>query len=397
MTAALTITTAVAGRLNGDIMFRIKSENIICDDKVISGYIYFENGKIVYVGQDQLAFDGELDVGDNFVSAGFIDIHTHGGGGFSFDGSVEEIVKGADFHLSHGTTSVLPTVSAAPIDVMRTASKNITDAIKLSKANIIGAHLEGPYLSPAQCGAQATEFMTAPIVSDYKELIESEDYVIKRWSYAPENDVNGEFCNYLTSHGVLASAGHTDAIYDDMKTAMANGCNLVTHLYSCTSTVTRDHGFRRLGVIETAYLEDDMYVEIIADGKHLPPDLIRLILKIKGTDKVALITDSLSIAGTDAKSGRMQATDYIIEDGVCKLCDRSAFAGSIATADRLIRVMVNDVGVDIKDAVKMLTLVPATLLKLNKGRIFEGYDADIIVFDKDINIKHVFVNGNNVK
>ncbi len=389
--------TAVAGRSNGDGMYRIKSENIICDDKIVSGYIYFENGKITYIGRDELAFDSELDAGDNYVSAGFIDMHTHGGGGFSFDGSVEEIVKGADFHLAHGTTSVLPTVSAAPIDVMRTASKNITDAIKLSKANIIGAHLEGPYLSPAQCGAQATEFMTSPIPDDYKELIESGSYLIKRWSYAPENDADGEFCNYLTSHGVLASAGHTDAIYDDMRVAMQNGCNLITHFYSCTSTVTRDHGFRRLGVIETGYLEDDMYVEIIADGKHLPPDLIRLILKVKGTDKVALITDSLSIAGTDVKRGRMQATDYIIEDGVCKLCDRSAFAGSIATADTLIRVMTKEVGISITDAIKMLTAVPARLLKLNKGRLCKDYDADIVVFDKDINIKHVFVNGNNVK
>jgi len=390
--------TAIAGRLNGDTMvYRIKSSNVIAEDKIISGYVYFENGVITYVGQDELPFDEQFDAGDNYVSAGFIDMHTHGGGGYSFDGTVGEIVNGADFHLTHGTTSILPTVSAAPIDVMRKASENITKAVKLSRANIIGAHLEGPYLSPAQCGAQACEFMTPPIPDDYKELIESDKYLIKRWSYAPENDVNGEFCKYLTSHGVLASAGHTDAIYDDMKRAMANGCNLITHFYSCTSTVTRDHGFRRLGVIETGYLEDDMYVEIIADGKHLPPDLIRLILKVKGTDRVALITDSLSIAGTDVKRGRMQATDYIIEDGVCKLCDRSAFAGSIATADRLIRVMVNDVHIDIKDAVKMLTKVPAELLKLNKGTLLEGYDADIVVFDKDINIDKVVVNGKLVK
>lgn len=132
-----------------------------------------------------------------------------------------------------------------------------------------------------------------------------EDYgkYIARWTYAPENDKNGEFCKYLTTNGIIASAGHTDATYEDMKVAINNGCNLITHLYSCTSTVTRDHGFRNLGVIETAFLRDELFVEIIADGKHLPPDLIKMIVKIKGIDKVALITDSLEIAGTDIKEG----------------------------------------------------------------------------------------------
>lgn len=181
-----------------------------------------------------------------------------------------------------------------------------------------------------------------------------------------------------------------------MKLAMEMGCKLITHLYSCTSTITRDHGFRKLGVIESAYLNDDMYVEIIADGRHLPSDLIRLIVKIKGTDRVILCTDSLALAGTDITEGVTLGTEFIIEDGVCKLKDRSAFAGSIATADMLVRTLVKDVGASVEESVNMITKVPAKLLGLNKGKLNKGLDADIIVFDDDIKMKKIIVMGNIV-
>lgn len=150
----------------------------------------------------------------------------------------------------------------------------------------------------------------------------------------------------------------------------------------------------RLGVIETAFLEDDMYVEIICDGKHLPPELIKLIYKIKGPDKIALITDSLHLAGTKETHGFMQATEFIIEDGVCKLVDRSAFAGSIATADRLVRVAVTEADIPLVEAVRMITEVPAKIMGLKtKGALKAEYDADIVAFDEDINIKSVVAMG----
>ena len=204
-----------------------------------------------------------------------------------------------------------------------------------------------------------------------------------------------EFCRYMTQNGILVSAGHTNAIYDDMKTAEQNGCKLITHLYSCTSTITRECGFRRLGVIESAFLSDDLYVEIIADGRHLPHELIKLILKIKGTGKVALVTDSLEIAGTDIKEGGRSGSQFIVEDGVCKLYDRSAFAGSVALADRLIRVIL-ECGLSLCEAVKMMTRVPAEILGLNKGTLAQGYDADVIVFDDGINVSDAFVMGKKV-
>lgn len=381
-------------------MKRIKCDRILLCDRVLDGYVYFKNGKIMDVTTADYPVKEEYDATGFYVSAGFIDIHTHGGGGNPFEGSLDDIVAGCNFHLKHGTTSICPTISAAPFESMARSVKNVADAMKDARVmgTILGAHMEGPYLSAKQAGAQCPDFITPPVENEYLPLLEEYGDVIARWSYAPENDVGERFVTALGDYGVIASAGHTDAIYDDMCRASEKGCLLVTHLYSCTSTITRDHGFRRLGVIETAYLLDDMYVEIICDGKHLPPELIRLIYKIKGAEKIALVTDSLALAGTEQTHGFMQSTEFIIEDGVCKLMDRSAFAGSIATADRLLRVAVKEAGISLLDAVRMLTKTPADIMNLaTKGSLARGMDADFVIFDEDISIRDVFAKGVLVK
>ena len=378
---------------------RIRCDRIITPRGLFDGYVYADGGKIADITTEKRAADLELDYTGRYLSPGFIEMHTHGAGGHPFlTDDAKTVAAACEHHLMHGTTTILPTTLTAPIEVIEKAVKAIKTARDegLTRANILGAHLEGPYLSKNQCGAQNTELITPPIEEDYKALVEKYGDAISRWTYAPENDHEGKFAAYLTEHGILPSAGHTDAKYEDMAIALDNGCKLVTHLYSATSTVTRKLGFRSLGVIESAFLRDDMYVEIIADGKHLPRELVQMIIKIKGTDKVALVTDSLEIAGTDITEGSMAGVDFIVEDGVCKLRDRSAFAGSIATADRLIRFISKDCGFGICEAVKMMTAVPAQLLGINKGKIDTGYDADLVVFDDDVNVEAVFVNGNKL-
>ena len=381
-------------------MLKIKSDKIILGDKIIDGYVYVEDGKILSVSENELETEESYDFSGKYVAPGFIDIHTHGAGGFAFmNSTAQDVIDGCNFHLKHGTTTILPTISTGAFSDMREAVARISEAKKSGKAlgHIYGAHLEGPYLSPKQCGAQNPELITPPQKADYEKLVQDYGEDIARWSYAPENDENGAFCKYLTEHGILAAAGHTDAKYPDMKIAIENGCNLITHLYSATSTVTRDHGFRSLGVIESAFLRDELYVEIIADGKHLPPDLIKMIIKIKGVDKVALITDSLEIAGTDVKEGVMSGIEFIVEDGVCKLKDRTAFAGSVSTADCLIKVLVKECGFDVATAVKMMTKVPANILNLNdRGSIAQGKLADFVVFDDNFSVSNVFVEGKKV-
>lgn len=377
-------------------MTKIKSDKIIIGETLFDGYVYAVDGKIAEITKQNKQTDEAYDYTGKYVSAGFIDMHTHGAGGHAFtDSEAEDVIAGCDYHFAHGTTTIVPTISAGAFEKMKRAVSNIDKAKKsgMAKGNILGAHLEGPYLSAKQCGAQCPAFITPPREEEYKSLIEQYGASITRWTYAPEQDKNGRFCKYLTENRVLVSAGHTDAKYGDMQTAIENGCNLITHLYSCTSTVTRDHGFRSLGVIETAFLREELYVEIIADGKHLPPELIKMIIGIKGTDKVALVTDSLAITGTDIKEGIMSGTEFIVEDGVCKLKDRSAFAGSIATADILIKTLVKECGFCVPEAVKMMTETPAKILKINKGFLSKGRDADIIVFDDNIKIEQIFMGG----
>ena len=381
-------------------MKRIKSDKIILEDRILDGYVYFENGVITDVTTEEHPADEVFDMTGYYVSPGFIDIHTHGGGGYRFESSTEEIVNGCNFHLKHGTTSICPTVSAAPFASMAESARHIRAAMAdpRVKGTILGVHMEGPYLSAKQAGAQCPAHITPPVEEDYLPFIQENSDVIARWTYAPENDTEGKFAKALQKYGIVASAGHTDAIYDDMQRAYEDGCALVTHLYSCTSTITRDHGFRRLGVIEAAYLMDGMFVEIICDGKHLPPELIRLIYKIKGADRIALVTDSLALAGTDQTHGFMQDTEFIIEDGVCKLMDRSAFAGSIATADRLVRVAVKEAGISLPNAVKMITATPARIMGLkNKGKIAPGMDADMVALGEDLQVKAVFARGTPIE
>ena len=369
--------------------------NIVVDGAVKCGAVYTENGKITAVTNEALPFDKEYDFGDSYVLPGLIDVHTHGATGYDYSESdASGILEAIRFQVSCGATSMLPTVTSSTIEQTCRALEQIEIAMRDEEYGkcILGAHLEGPYFSPAQSGAQDKSLITPPVKADYERITERFGHIIKRWDFAPELDSDGSFCAYLKAHGILPSAGHTDAKYDHMVTARENGCNLITHFYSCMSTITREFGFRKLGVIECAYLWDDMYVEIIADGKHLPIELLQLIFKLKPHGKILLITDSMSVSGTSEKYGRLGNLNYVIEDGVCKLLDRSAFAGSIATAEILLKVC-REAGLDAAEISKMGSENPATLFGLNKGVLREEYDADIIVTDKEFNVQHVFTQG----
>ena len=372
---------------------------VLTAGKIVDGAVYVENGVITAVGCEDLPFDVEQDFGDGYVMPGLIDVHTHGAIGFDYsEADADGVLSAVRHQVLCGATSVMPTVTSSTYEATYRALENIERAMLDPEIGgcIIGAHLEGPYFSQAQSGAQDKALITEPKKEDYMRLTERFGHIIKRWDFAPERDRGGEFCAYLKDHGILPSAGHTDAKYDDMLVAKEKGCSLITHLYSCTSTITREQGFRKLGVIECAYLWDDMYVEIIADGKHLPIELLRLIFKLKPLEKILLITDSMSVTGTKEARGQLGSLHYVIEDGVCKLLDRSAFAGSIATAERLLKVCA-EAGLDRPDISRLGSENPATLFGLRKGRLQVGYDADIIIADGDLNVQGVFVRGEKQK
>ncbi|MBQ4526729.1 MAG: N-acetylglucosamine-6-phosphate deacetylase [Clostridia bacterium] len=380
--------------------YKIINGKVISGNEIAEKNVYFKDGKIVAVTSDNLPFDKEIDACGKYVSAGFIDIHVHGGAGYEFvDATKESIVIPCNMHVKHGTTTIFPTLSAYSYDKivtsLSTMKKYIADEDILP--NVGGIHMEGPYFSPKQCGAQNPDEIRKPIKSEYDALIANYGDIIKRWSYAPERDDGQEFLKALNKAGIVAAAGHTDAEYDEMMPAYELGCKLITHLYSCTSTIVRKGGFRHLGIIETAYLYDDIFTETIADGKHMPPQLLKMIFKIKGNNAMCLVTDSIRYGGLtqeDVEKGNFKKENYIIEDGIAKLPDKSAFAGSIATTDVLVRTCVKNAGIPLCDAVRMITKVPAEIMKLNtKGSLKENFDADIVIFDENIIMDTVIVGG----
>lgn len=377
---------------------KIKDGALITPGGIVEKNLYIKDGKILDITDKEIPFDEEIDAEENYVSPGFIDIHVHGGAGYEFvDGTFQAIKEAANIHAQHGTTTIYPTISA--YDNEKTAKALYAlEKYKDDKEiipHIYGAHLEGPYFSPKQSGAQDPEFIRTPQREEYEKLFREYGDVIARWSYAPELDGADELLQFLNENGIVASAGHTDAEFSHIKKAYENGMKLITHLYSCTSTITRKSGFRILGVTETAYLYDDIDVETIADGCHLPPELLRLVYKQKSDEHMCLVTDAIrhggmtNIENQTSENGNMP---YIIEDGVAKLADRSAFAGSIATTDVLVRTCVKKAGIPLESAVKMITEVPARIMKLQtKGKLEIGYDADIVIFDDDVKIKKLLV------
>ena len=376
----------------------IRNGKVILDNEIKETTVYIEDGKITSVTGGNLPCDNEIDARGRYVSPGFIDIHVHGGGGFEFvDAAEEAVVSAANIHALHGTTTIYPTISAFDREKTEKALEALEKYKDEAIPNIYGCHLEGPYFSPAQSGAQDPRFIRNPDAAEYADIYNKYGNLIKRWSYAPELPGSVKFQRFLNKKGIVGAAGHTDAVYDDVMAVYGEGMKLITHLYSCTSTITREQGFRRLGVIESAYLTDDIDVETIADGCHLPPELLKLIYKIKGGEHMCLVTDSIRHGGmTDVENVTCENGNipYIIEDGVAKLADRSAFAGSIATADVLVRTCVKKAGIPLAAAVGMMTAVPARIMKLDTtGEIKPGFDADIVIFDDDINVEYTIVKG----
>lgn len=363
---------------------------IISGGEITDGYdIIIDGEKITELKPTDQISGKKIDLGGNYIAPGFIELHCHGGGGYEFiDATPKAFKKVCEAHYAHGTRVMYPTISATDYDTMVRVLQTAREVKNSCILEIPGVHLEGPYFALEMCGGQAPGIVRDINQEEYQSLLEEYSDIIARWDYAPEKDKDNTFLKDVISKDILAATAHSSAEYDDILRAFKNGNHLVTHLYSCTSTITRHQGFRHLGIVESAYLLDDMYVETIADGCHLPIELLKMIIKIKGTDRVCLITDALRPGGIgeDGREYRDCPVPFVIEDGVAKLLDRSAFAGSIATSDILLKTAVK-AGCSIADAVKMMTETPAAVMRLDtKGKIAAGYDASFTVFDKNLNI-----------
>lgn len=387
-----------------DKKIKIHNGSIITPQRILkNGTVIIENGVISAIidGKADVSDAIEIDAAGRYIAPGFIDMHIHGGGGYDFmDGDVESFLKIAEIHAKYGTTAMCPTTLTSELpDLLQTLEHyKQAEKLNITGAQFLGMHLEGPYFSKNQSGAQDPRFMRNPEPEEYNQVL-YHAHSIRRWSAAPELKGALEFGRHLKSMGIIAAVAHTDAIYEEVLEAFENGYTLATHFYSAMSGVSRRNAFRYAGAIEAGYLIDEMDVEIIADGIHLPAPLLKLVYKIKGASRTALITDAMRATGMPPGKSILgnihDGLEVIVEDGVAKLMDRSAFAGSVATADRLVRTMIKSADVALPEAIQMITSTPARILGVadKKGSLLKGKDADLVLFDADINISMTMIKG----
>ena len=344
---------------------RIYNGEIITPERNFGvGTVLIAEGKIIGIEPGNYEVPGSIghDAHGGYIAPGFIDLHTHGAGDSDFmDCTEEDCLTIAREHLRHGTTLLYPTTLASDNQELF-RFLDIYDRVKdqRSGAAFGGLHLEGPYFAYAFRGAQDPRYLRNPSPEEYMEILDRSQDVVE---------------------------------------AVKHGFTHITHFYSCMNGVTRRNAFRYAGCVEAGYLLDEITIELITDGVHVPAPLMKLAVKNKGAEKIALVTDSMRGAGMpEGKSilgSRAKGREVLIEDGVAKMPDRQSFAGSVATADRLVRNMYRMGERPLEEAVRMMTLTPAEIMGIadRKGKIAKGYDADIVIFAPDIHINRVFING----
>ncbi len=368
--------------------------------------ILIENGIIMDANFTGQAPNGAevIDGNNGYCLPGFIDLHVHGGGGADFmDGTVEAFKIATDAHFEHGTTTIVPTSMTASEEDIAQFLKNFIDFKKSGKSRVElpGVHFEGPYFAGANAksaGAQKVSLLREPDEGEIARLLDIADGSIIRWDAAPELGNTEKFLEIMKQNGILASVAHTNATGAQAMRGFENGFAHVTHFYNATTTYRKVEQDVLAGVVEAAYLNDFVTLELICDGKHIPKECLMLALKIKGAEKVSAITDAMRIAGTDLKEGKLgslkNGSDVIVDDDVAKLPDLSSYAGSIATMDRCLRVLVKNYEIPLNTASIMLSGAPARRIGIfdEVGNIANGKKADLVIVDKDLNVQNVLKN-----
>lgn len=362
------------------------------------GSVLISDGKILEVTNSDLAVIGAkvIDAKGMYIVPGYVSMHSHGGGGHDFTEATPEAFQAAtEAHLKHGATTIFPTLSSSSFDTIRQAVETCEQLMAAGNGQIQGLHIEGPYLNRKMAGKQWEDCLKDPDPNEYLPLLDSTTS-IKRWDISPELPGAHEFAHETTSRGILTAITHTEAEYDEIKAAYQAGFTHAAHFYNAMPGFHKRREYKYEGTVESVYLTDPMTVEVIADGIHLPATILKLVYKVKGVEKTCLVTDALKYAAYD---GEVDDPRYIIENGVCKLADHSSLAGSIATMDKLVQVMAFKANIPVADAIRMASETPANIIGIGdrKGTLQRGKDADILILDKELNVRCVFAAGNMVE
>lgn len=373
----------------------IKNCNIIYLDKIEKGSILVENGKIKEINPSNVDDTEVIDAEGLYLSPGFIDVHIHGAGGCdTMDGTVESINTIAKTIVQHGTTSFTPTTMTVAAEDIR-KSMEVIKKLKeegTEGANVLGAHLEGPFISPKAIGAQNPNFLLAPSVENYNKIVGDYSDAVVSITMAPEVEGAKELIKYLSDNGVTVSMGHTKATYDEAIEGIKCGACHSTHLYNAMTPFTH----REPGVVGATF-DTDITTETISDGIHISYPALRTAYKQKGTDKVLLVSDAMEACGMADGQYSLGGQDVIVKNGAARLLD-GTLAGSVLTLDKAVKNIYNNSDYPLNEVVRMATYNGAKHCHVedHKGLIKEGYDADLILFNEDIEIQKVFVNGKEV-
>lgn len=387
---------------------------VVTKDSVIDrGFVHMDNGRIVAVGSGAPPIDlvsslkaVSLDVEGQWLTPGFVDIHVHGGDGYEvMDGTVLSIAAIGRFHCQHGTTGWLPTTMTASGDALERAIVAVRDTKagvhlpgdsegSAAGATILGVHLEGPYISAKKIGAQNPAFVQPPVIAQMERFLSLAPGLVTKMTLAPELHHAIPLIRWMGQRKIISSIGHTDATYEEALRGVEAGATHATHLFNAMRGLHHRDG----GVVGACLLADSVICEMIADGIHLHPDVMKLVVRVKGREKIALITDAISATGKPDGHYQLGGLDILVENGTPVLADSHSLAGSTLTMDHAVRNMVSKVGTTLCDAVYMASTTPARECGYgkSKGQLAAGFDADIVLLDDALTVTRTYVEGKEV-
>ena len=371
----------------------IKNCNIIYLDKIELGSVLIEDDKIKEINPQNIPNDLDIIDGNGlYLSPGFIDVHIHGAGGHdTMDGTFEAINEISKTIVKHGTTSFTPTTMTVSIEDINKSMLSIKDAKEngTDGAIVLGAHLEGPFISPMAIGAQNPNYLVEPTIENFNAMVKNAEDAVVSITIAPEIPGAKELIKILSEKGIVCSIGHTKATYEEAMDGIKCGCSHSTHLFNAMTGFTH----REPGVVG-AIFDTDITTETISDGIHISYPSLRIAYKQKTSDKVLLVTDAMMACCMPDGMYALGGQDVVVKDGAARLLSGN-LAGSILTLDKAVKNVYENTDMPLYEVIKMATLNPAKHCKVShkKGLIKEGYDADLVLFDEDINIKNVIVSG----
>ncbi|MFF0827639.1 N-acetylglucosamine-6-phosphate deacetylase [Brevibacillus sp. NPDC003359] len=375
--------------------------NLVADGQELNnGLVVVVSGTITYAGKAEeygkALPDHVVTVEDGWICPGFVDMHMHGIDGYdTMDGTPESLQAISTALARHGVTSFLATTMTAPYDQLEQVLVNIAHHSRkgLPGAQAIGIHLEGPWINPRYKGAQKEENIAIPKLDAVQKLYGLSEGLIKVVTIAPEQPEALEAIAWLKDRDVIVSAGHTGATFAQATDAVDAGVRHFTH---CFNAMTGLH-HREPGVVGAAMYHEQLSTELIADGIHVHPAVMKILYRVKTAERLALVSDSMRAAAMGEGTYDLGGQEVHVHDNQAKLAD-GTLAGSILTLNRAVGNMVTLSGVSLPDAVEMASLTPASILGFGerKGRLAAGYDADITVLNEQFDVTMTFVAGKEV-